>query len=112
MVDELPSGERGKVGHSQVDAHIVIARGQGFGLADLAGTYCVPVLALSLDRERFDRACHIPVQMQFHRADLRQFEIDPDDALFVCWPFLCIQFPACSIRIGKRVIAVASLEAL
>src|ERR1700730_14097881 len=36
MVNKLPIGERGEVGDSQVNAHIFIARRQGFWLAHLA----------------------------------------------------------------------------
>jgi len=70
VLDTLSRGERGKVGHSQVNAHILIANIQGFRLADLARKASVPLLSLALDRERFDRACHVSMQMQFDGSDL------------------------------------------
>src|SRR4051812_920177 len=60
VIKKLTRGERRKMGHSQVNAHILAAK---------AG---VPVLPFSFDREGFDRACHIPVQVEFECPNLRE----------------------------------------
>src|SRR6266516_1195431 len=69
VLDEFTSGERGKMGHAQVNAYILIAHRQRFGLADLAGKASVPVRSFAFDGEGFDGPCHISLQMQFDGAD-------------------------------------------
>src|SRR2546421_4035631 len=111
MVNKLAVGECSKVAHTQVNAHIFVTCGEGVRLADFTGENRVKVFSLTLDRQRFDRTSYVPVQVQFDRPDLAQFQIDSDDAFFGCWSGRSIQFPACPIGIGKRVVTVASLEA-
>jgi hypothetical protein len=60
IVEKLSIGQSGKVGHSQVNTHILIGHFQRLGLADLTGKARIPVFSFPLDRERFDRARHIP----------------------------------------------------
>jgi hypothetical protein len=68
MVNTFSIGQCCKVGHAQVNTHIFITGWQGFRLADITGKYGVPVVPLALDGQGFDRAYHIPVQMQFHQS--------------------------------------------
>ena len=110
VVEKIASGKRGKMGDSQVNAHILIAHGQCFGLADLAGKASVPVLSFAFDRQGFDRACQVSMQMQFDGSDFGEMQIDPDHPFFALRTLVCIEFPACSIRVSETVVPVASLK--
>src|SRR6266516_5691489 len=61
MVNKLAVGECRKVAHTQVNAHIFVTCGEGFRLADFTGENRVKVFSLTLDRQRFDRPCYVPV---------------------------------------------------
>src|SRR6266566_3306898 len=101
IVEEFPIGECDKMGHAEIDSYILIGDFQGFGLLKLAREAGVPVLSLALDGECLDRARYLPVQMQFDRSDLRETQIDSDHAFLVCRTLVLLQFPACSIGVGK-----------
>ncbi len=99
------------MGHSQVDAHILITYGQSFGLADLAAKASVAVLSFAFDREGFDRACQVSMQMQFDGADFGEMQIDPDHPFFVRRALLRSEFPACPVRVGETIVAGSALKA-
>jgi len=98
MLDHLAIAKGRQMRNAQINADILVAHRKFLRLFYLTRKGDIPVINLTFDGDDLDLPCEWTVKLDFHFADLGEMQI------------LAIELPACTIRIGERVIAVATLE--